>query len=166
MHRRFLGAGFASLLCFGAAAQPAPVAVTPDANPIMVLAGRWAGIATMTPASGPNEMFRCVVTYFPGEGGATLRQNLRCKNPNYQFEGAAQLKIAAGKVSGKWEDKVNSLHGTVSGSVSADGFLILLSGELFDAKMTVASSPCQQTMSIILEAGLPVKSISALLRKC
>jgi hypothetical protein len=76
------------------------------------------------------------------------------------------LKVAAGKVSGKWEDKINSLHGTISGSVNPDGFLILLSGELFDAMMAVISSVCQQTLSIILEEGLPVKSISAALRKC
>jgi hypothetical protein len=166
MHRRILAAGFASLACLAAAAQSTPPGTVPDANPILALAGRWAGMATMTLASGPNEAFRCVVTYFPGEAGASLRQNLRCKSPNYQFEGVAHLKIAAGKVSGKWEDRINSLHGTVNGSVTPDGFLILLSGELFDAKMTVMGSACQQTMSIVLEAGLPVKSISAALRKC
>ena len=163
MHRRFRVAAFALLACLGAANSPG---IAQDANPIMALGGRWAGMATMTPASGPNEAFRCVVTYFPAEAGATLRQNLRCNSPNYKFEGTAQLKIAAGKVSGKWEDRINSLHGTVSGSVTPDGFLILLSGELFDAKMTVVSSACQQTMSIVLEEGLPVKSISAALRKC
>jgi hypothetical protein len=165
MRDRYFAIVLACLLAVVSSAQPSPLCAQ-DPNPIMALAGRWAGTATMTPASGPAEMFRCVVTYFPGEAGATLRQNLRCKSPTYQFEGAAQLKIAAGKVTGKWEDKINSLHGTVSGSVNPDGFLILLSGELFDAKMTVASSPCQQTMSIILEEGLPVKSISAALRKC
>jgi hypothetical protein len=120
----------------------------------------------MVPASGPSELFRCVATYFPGEGGASLRQNLRCKSANYQFDGTTQLKINAGKVTGRWQDKINPLHGTVSGTVTPDGFLIFLSGELFDAKMTVVSSPCQQSITIILEEGLPVKRLSADLRKC
>jgi hypothetical protein len=65
-----------------AASAPEPGPLAQDANPIMALGGRWAGMATMTPASGPNETFRCVVTYFPSEAGAALRQNLRCKSPN------------------------------------------------------------------------------------
>jgi hypothetical protein len=89
-------------------------------------------MGTMIPASGPSETFSCVVTYFPADAGASLRQNLRCKSPNYLFEGATQLKIAAGKVTGLWQDKFNSLHGTVSGTITSDGFLIFLSGELFD----------------------------------
>jgi hypothetical protein len=155
-----------SILGLAVSAQPGPLVLAQDANPIVALAGRWAGAGTMTPASGPKEIFRCVVTYFPGEAGATLRQYLRCKSANYQLEGAAQLKIAGGKVTGSWHDKVNSLRGTVSGSVKPDGFLIFLSGEFFDAKMTVASSACQQSVSIILEEGLPIKNISAVLRKC
>lgn len=133
---------------------------------IVGLAGRWAGMGTIIPASGPSEMFRCVVTYFPADAGASLRQNLRCKSANYQFEGATQLKIAAGKVTGLWQDKVNSLHGTVSGTVTPDGFLIFLSGELFDAKMTVVSSACQQDFTIVLEEGLPIKKLTAVLKKC
>ena len=137
-----------------------------EANPIVALGGRWAGTATLVPASGPNELFRCVATYFPGEAGASLRQNLRCKSANYRFDGAARLKISGGKVTGRWEDKINPLHGTISGNVTPDGFLILMSGELFDAKMTVITSPCRQTITIVLEEGLPVKSLSADLRKC
>jgi hypothetical protein len=137
-----------------------------EINSIVSLAGRWAGMGTMIPASGPSEMFRCVATYFPSDAGASLRQNLRCKSPNYQFEGATQLKIAAGKITGLWQDKVNSLHGTVSGTVTPDGFLIFLSGELFDAKMTVVSSACQQDFTIVLEEGLPIKKLTAVLKKC
>ena len=137
-----------------------------DANTIASLAGRWAGTATMVMASGPKELFRCVATYFPGDAGASLRQNLRCKSASYQFDGTAELKINAGKVTGRWQDKINPLFGTVSGNVTPDGFLILLSGELFDAKMTVVSSQCRQSITLVLEEGLPVKRLSADLRKC
>jgi hypothetical protein len=156
--------GLGSWLLVGGVAGSASFAQ--EVNPIASLAGRWAGTATMLMASGPSELFRCVATYFPGEGGASLRQNLRCKSANYQFDGTTQLKINAGKVTGQWQDKINPLYGTVSGTVTPDGFLIFLSGELFDAKMTVVGSRCQQSITIILEEGLPVKRLSADLRKC
>jgi hypothetical protein len=141
-------------------------ALAQDADPIQSLAGRWAGVATLVPASGPNEAYNCVATYFPTDNGSRVTQNLRCKSPNYQFDGTTQLQIAAGKITGRWQDKINNLDGTVSGTVKPDGFDILLSGDFFDAKMTVANSPCQQSVTIVIEEGLPVKRISAVLKKC
>lgn len=107
-----------------------------------------------------------MATYFPTDNGSRLTQNLRCKSANYQFDGSTQLQIAAGKISGRWQDKVNNLHGVVTGTVKTNGFDVLLSGEFFDAKMTVASAPCQQSFKLVLEEGLPVKTISAVLKKC
>jgi len=53
-----------------------------------------------------------------------------------------------------------------SSTVKPDGFDIILSGNFFDAKMTVANGPCQQSVTIVVEEGLPVKKISAVLKKC
>jgi hypothetical protein len=136
------------------------------ADPILSLAGRWAGNATLVWASGPPEPYTCVATYFPTDNGARLTQNLRCKSANYHFDGSTQLQIAAGKITGRWQDKINNLDGTVNGTVKPDGFDILLSGDFFDAKMTVANTPCEQSVTIVLEEGLPVKRITAVLKKC
>jgi hypothetical protein len=141
-------------------------ALAQTADPIMALAGRWAGPATLVPDSGPNQAYSCVVTYFPADNGARLTQNLRCKSENYQFDGTTQLQIAGSKITGRWQDKINNLDGIVNGTVKPDGFDILLSGDFFDAKMTIASTSCQQTFAIVLEEGLPVKRISAVLKKC
>jgi hypothetical protein len=81
-------------------------------------------------------------------------------------DGATQPEITAGKVTGRWQDKINSLDGTISGTVTPDGFHILLSGQFFDAKMTVVSSPCQQSVTIVPEQGTPIKKLSAVLKKC
>ena len=135
-------------------------------DPILSLAGRWAGSAILVPQSGPNETYSCVATYFPADGGSRLTQNLRCKSANYQFDGTTELKIAAGKITGRWQDKINNLDGIVNGTVKPDGFDIKLSGNFFDAKMTVGTAPCQQSISIDLEEGLPVKRISGVLKKC
>jgi hypothetical protein len=161
--RAWLSASAISLFAGGMLAD-ALLAQNPD--PILSLAGRWAGNAILVPESGPNETYNCVATYFPSDGGSRLTQNLRCKSANYQFDGTTQLQIAAGKITGRWQDKINNLDGIVNGTVKPDGFDIALSGNFFDAKMTVATAPCQQSVTIVLEEGLPVKKISALLKKC
>lgn len=164
MNRGFLATIFASGLLLSGASEYRAFAQASD--PIQALAGRWAGTATLVPSSGPNEPYTCVATYFPTDKGARVTQNLRCKSENYQFDGTTQLQISAGTITGRWQDKINNLDGIVNGSVKPDGFDILLSGDFFDAKMTVVNAPCQQSLTIVLEAGLPVKSISAVLRKC
>jgi hypothetical protein len=166
MANRFSRDLVASVFCLLALALQHDISIANEPNAILSLAGRWAGKGTMIPASGPSETFRCVVTYFPSEDGSRLRQNLRCKSASYQFDGATHLRIAAGRVTGRWEEKVNSLDGTVSGTITPDGFLIFLSGKFFDAKMTVESSPCQQSVTIIPEEGNPIKKLSAVLKKC
>ena len=160
----------AALLVFGFSVLASSAydhsALAQKADPILSLAGRWAGVATLVPASGPNEPYNCVATYFPADNGSRITQNLRCKSANYHFDGTTQLQIVAGKITGRWQDKINNLDGTVSGTVKPDGFDILLSGNFFDAKMTVANTPCQQSVTIVLEEGLPIKKISAVLKKC
>jgi hypothetical protein len=165
MNRRFFGTVFASVLSLLVGGMHDHTLIAQDGNSILPLAGRWAGAGTMIPASGPSETFRCVVTYFPSENGSRLRQNLRCKSASYQFDGATQLRITAGKVTGRWQDKINSLSGTVTGNITADGFHILLRGDLFNAKMTVVSSPCRQSVTIVPEEGTPLKKLSAVLQK-
>ena len=147
-----------SLLAGGTVAQ--------TTDPIMALGGRWAGMATVTPDSGPNQAYSCVGTYFPADNGAKLTQNLRCKSDSYQLDASTQLQIAAGKITGRWQDKVNNLDGIINGTVKPDGFDILLTGDFFDAKMTIARTSCQQSITIEFEGGLPVKRVSAVLKKC
>jgi hypothetical protein len=166
MNRRVCGTLFASVLWLLVSGKHDRILIAQEGTSILPLAGRWAGGGTMIPASGPSERFRCVVTYLPNENGSRLRQTLRCKSASYQFDGATHLQITAGKVTGRWQDNVNSLDGTVSGTVTPDGFRIFLSGKFFDAKMTVVSSPCQQSVTIVPKEGTPIKKLSAILRKC
>ena len=62
--------------------------------------------------------------------------------------------------------KLLARYGTISGTVTPDGFHILLSGQFFDAKMTVVSSPCQQSVTVVPEEGTPIKKLSSALKKC
>src|SRR5262245_34365725 len=110
-----------------------------NSDPILSLAVRWAGSAVLVPAAVPNDPSTCLATYFTTVDRSRVTQNLRCKRANYQFDGTTQLQIAAGKITGRWEDKINNLDGIVSGTVKPDGFDIMLTGNFFDAKMTVAT---------------------------
>jgi hypothetical protein len=153
----------ASILAYGVLTDSL---LAQNSDPILSLAGRWAGNAVLVPAAGPNEPYTCVATYFPATDGSRVTQNLRCKSPNYQFDATTQLQISAGRITGRWQDKINNLDGVVNGTVKPDGFDITLSGNFFDAKITVATTSCQQVVTIVLEEGLPVKKISGVLKKC
>jgi len=166
MKRRFRARLFASAVALLANCIVGDGLLAQTHDAILALAGRWAGSAILVPASGPNEDYSCVATYFPADGGARLTQNLRCKSANYQFDGTTELQIAGGKITGRWQDKINNLDGIVNGTVKPDGFDIMLTGNFFDAKMTVGTAPCQQSITLVLEEGLPVKKISAVLKKC
>ena len=137
-----------------------------EGEAVLGLAGRWAGEATLVPASGQRETFKCIITYFPSDDGSRVRQNLRCKNANYRFDAATHLQISGRQVTGRWEDNVNSLNGTVLGTMTHDGFDILLSGKFFDAKMTVVSTACEQSVTIIPDKAHLMRELAAVLRKC
>jgi len=136
------------------------------ADPIASLAGRWAGMGSVTPASGRKEAFKCVVTYFPSEDLSRVEQNLRCHSDNYKLEAATHLKIQGSTVSGRWEDKLNAFTGGVSGNVTSDGFDIHLSGQFFKAQMTVVSSGCEQSVTVVPAKADYIRELSATLKKC
>lgn len=156
----------ACFACLAAVATQAHIASAFEGEAIGKLAGRWSGEGVMTLASGPRESFKCVVTYFPSEDGSRVKQNLRCKGASYNFDAATHLQIAQGRVTGLWEDKVYSLGGSVNGTVTQDGFDVTLSGRFFEAKMTVVSSPCQQSVTITPAGSSDMKQLAAVLKKC
>jgi hypothetical protein len=130
------------------------------------LAGRWAGKGTIVPAFGPSEEFKCVITYFPSDDGSRVRQNLRCNGASYHFDAATHLEIAGAQITGRWMDNIYSLTGTVTGAMTKEGFVILLSGEFFNAKMTVISSRCEQSVTVVPERNEQMREMAAVLRKC
>lgn len=138
---------------------------TPDA--IARLNGRWAGQGHVVLQRGPNESFKCVVTYLPAGDGARVRQNLRCSNESTKLDASTHLQFAGTSVSGRWEDNVHNLDGTISGTLTADGFDIELAGRFFHATMVVTGDACVQSVKVSpLRGGDNIREISAALRKC
>jgi len=135
-------------------------------EPIVNLAGRWAGDGRIVPAYGPSEHFKCVITYFPSQDGSQVKQNLRCRGASHHFDAATQLQIAGAEVTGNWVDNVYSQSGTVRGTLTDSGFDVLLSGRYFEARMLVVSSNCEQSVTVIPERKDELKELAAVVKKC
>jgi hypothetical protein len=130
------------------------------------LAGRWAGQGTVVPASGSPENFKCVITYVPGSDGAGVKQNLRCKSDNYRLETATWLDVTGTAVRGRWEEKIYGLDGEVTGTMTPDGFDIVLSGKFFRARMAVSQNGCQQSVRVAPDRQDYIRELSASLTRC
>jgi hypothetical protein len=158
--------GILPAVCTGLVALSGATAIAAPDSAVMALAGRWAGEGTMTPPAGPPEIFACVVTYFPNTDGSQVKQNLRCKGPQTKFDAATNLSIDGGKVTGDWQDNVYALAGTVTGTMTASGFDLVLDSEFFQAKMIVVSSPCEQSVKVVPDDTSEMKEMAAVLKRC
>lgn len=147
-------------------ASTANIAAILDSDPLGRLAGRWTGEGVMMLNSGPAESFRCIVTYRPTKDGGGMRQNLRCKGRATRLDAATLLWVKGTQVTGRWEDKINSLSGTVRGKVTNDGFEVMLAGRFFAAKMAVAGAGCAQMVTVSPQRSVYFRELSAELRKC
>lgn len=128
--------------------------------------GRWAGEARVTPTSGPARSYKCVVTYRGTGNASEVAQNLRCKSDGYSLEAATRLTIVGREVTGKWEDRINSVGGDVKGIITEGGFDVHLGGKFFEAHMQVAGSGCEQLVTLTPVRAEYIKELSASLKKC
>ena len=147
-------------------ASTANIAAISDFDPLSHLAGRWTGEGVMMLNSGPPESFKCIVTYRQTKDGAGMRQNLRCKGRTTKLDAATLLWVDGTEVTGRWEDRINSLNGTVRGIVTNSGFEIMLDGRFFAARMAVAGSLCEQMVTVSPHRSMYFRELSAELRKC
>ena len=136
-------------------------------DPLAHLAGRWVGNAVMTAASGEPSNFKCIVTYLPRKDAPGMQQNLRCDDgANFKLHAATDLSVEGDKVTGRWQDKINEIDGTVAGIVTADGFEVQLSGRFFQAKMAVAGQGCDQSVKVMPQKSDVFRELAATLKKC
>ena len=167
MVRAFIGAVTASFV--GLAGFESAPAVSESMEPITVasLAGSWDGQAKFIPASGPAEFYKCTMTYAPNVDGSEVKQNLLCKSPQLtKFDAATELSIAGEKVTGKWQDSVSSLNGTVRGTTKDGGFDLVLDSSYFQATMLVVSTGCEQSIKLVPSDTSDMKEMAVTLRRC
>jgi|GEM_PF-2886735 len=149
------------------ALPPPPPPPPPPADPIEVLAGRWSGEGTMVPLRGRNEPFRCIITYAVEDDASRVRQHLRCQGDSTRFDAVTRFIIDDdNRVTGVWADNIYSIGGTLAGKVTDKGFDIRLYSTFFQAKMTVASTACEQSVKVVPETRVSMKELTAALKKC
>ena len=136
-------------------------------DPLTRLAGRWVGLAVMTPKSGPASNFKCIVTYLPRKGAPGMEQNLRCDNgADFKLHAATELVVEGETITGRWKDKINEIDGSLSGNVTPDGFDVRLTGRHFDARMAVAGQGCDQSVKVLPDKSEVFRELAATLSKC
>lgn len=140
----------------------------PEPNdPLLHLAGRWVGNAVMTPSSGPQASFKCIVTYLPRKDAPGLQQNLRCDDgASFKLHAATELQVEGDKVVGHWQDKINEIEGTVFGNITPTGFEVKLDGRYFQATMAVAGQGCDQSVKVMPQRSEVFRELAATLKKC
>ena len=167
MVRAFVGTVAASVMSLAALESAPAVSEQLQAMTVASLAGSWAGQAKFIPAAGPVEFYKCTMTYAPNGDGSEVKQNLLCKSPQLtKFDAATQLSITGEKVTGKWQDSVSSLTGTVRGTTKDGGFDLVLDSSYFQATMLVVSSDCEQSLKLVPRDTSDMKEMAVTLRRC
>lgn len=133
------------------------------ADPIVDLAGYWTGNGSIALTNGKTERVKCNVLY-RADGGAQIRQTMRCASADYSINSLAQLRLKGSQVSGTWEEKTYAAKGDVSGRFGGDSFVLSIQGASFSAAMNVTLSNCKQSLSITPQ-GLDVTRVSISLAK-
>lgn len=140
-------------------------AVPGSAAPLNDLVGRWSGWGSVTMNSGATEQVKCVATYFVENGGAQMKQNLRCASTSYKIDATAKLSNANGQLTGQWEEKTYAAVGSVAGRFTLNGFNVSIQGLAFTAAMAVTTTSCKQSISIT-PTGFDISRINIGLDKC
>lgn len=116
----------------GSAESDTPAAVVDEARkaqPFAELPGYWSGDGRLSFKDGKTEQVRCRATYFVENGGADLKQTIRCASGGGKVEVVSMLRNSGGKLSGTWTETNYSLQGDITGDVTPVGFRISAKGQ-------------------------------------
>ena len=137
------------------------ILATPAAadGPFSGLTGTWRGAAQIRLQSGSSETLKCFAYYTPKGTGAELGLAIRCASASNKIELRAQLTAAAGKVSGRWEERTYNAAGDVTGSAIDGRLSLTIDGGAFKGSMAVRTSGTNQTVSIKTE-GIALQGVN------
>jgi hypothetical protein len=112
------------------------------------LAGSWAGNGTISFNSGTRERIRCRAQYAPGDGGATVRLELRCASDSYKFELQSNLVANGTSISGTWGESTRNVFGIVTGNGTSGRIDVVARSPTFSAFLRVSTRGNRQNVSI------------------
>ncbi len=135
-----------------------------QAGPFTPMSGNWSGNGTLTMANGAQDRLRCLAKYLVGQGGGSLRLNIRCASDNYRFDLVSTVTTADGKISGDWRETSRNAQGTVTGRTTGERIDIEARSELFTAALSLTTSRDRQSVTIVPQ-GTEVSKVSLSLSK-
>jgi len=153
-------AAFAAALLLCSALTGAPAA----AGPFTVMSGHWSGGGTLTMSNGSQDRLRCLANYMVGQGGGSLRLNIRCASDNYRFDLLSTVVDNGGAVSGEWSEASRNASGTITGRTNGERIDVVARGDLFTASLSLTTSGNQQSVTIVPQ-GTEVTRVSLTLSK-
>ncbi|MDH3581207.1 MAG: hypothetical protein OEM91_11350 [Hyphomicrobiales bacterium] len=115
-------------------------------NPFAELAGSWRGDGTLEPLGGDAERVVCRAKYDVSEAAVT--QTIICAGTDYKINAVSNLTYSGGTLTGSWKEKNYGAGGGASGSVKGGRIYLRISGESFNARMSIDMSDDQHTVTI------------------
>ena len=128
-------------------ALPSPASAA-EPGPFDSLLGRWTGEGRLGFSEGKTETITCRATYFGGEDGQSLTQNLRCASAGAKVEVKSELKNNAGALEGTWSELIYNKAGQLTGEVTKGGYKINVKGEDLNANMEIIVRGDKQIIEI------------------
>jgi hypothetical protein len=119
--------------------------------------GTWRGAAQIQLQSGSSETLKCSAYYNP-KGGDELGLAIRCASASNRIELRAQLQVAGGRISGRWEERTYNAAGDVTGSARDGRLNLVIDGGAFKGSMAVKTSGASQTVQIKTE-GITLQGV-------
>jgi hypothetical protein len=140
--------GVAFLLLLSAVLSFALVSPTPaqGGSPFAKLAGRWLGEGRLGYTGGKTETVKCRVTYVVSE--PQVRQTIRCATEGDTVEVQSIVTHASGLINGTWRELSRNWTGELSGSVTANGFKVVIRGSELNANMDIIVKDTRQIIEI------------------
>ena len=130
-------------------------AAADDASPFDKLAGRWVGEGRLGVKDAASEMVKCRVTYFVQEGGAQVKQSIRCASQAGSIEVASTVTHVGDALSGTWKELTRDWSGDLTGTVNPNGFKVAVRGEALSANMDIIVKGDRQIIEIqFMESSL------------
>jgi hypothetical protein len=149
----------AALLLF-----PAMAGGPAAAGPFTSMSGHWSGGGTLTMSNGTQDRLRCLASYMVGQGGGSLRLNIRCASDNYKFDLLSNVIDNGGAISGEWSEASRNARGSITGQVRGDRIDVVARSEIFTASLSLTTSRNQQSVTIVPQ-GTEVTRVSLTLSK-
>ncbi len=135
---------------------------------VLSLKGRWSGQGVVQLLDGRQMQAKCVATYFVAADGREIKQNLRCRNDDFQLSFSGHGFVDGNSITGTWKENKYEISGTFGGSYQPGVMVMQAESRNTGAIITVTSSGCEQVVEIApMDAQkMGVTTISGTMRKC